>query len=72
MCKKSKYRTQIYKYIKDEENEYKCDQTITRSKNYCPCECCDGYLPIVINDNVPEELLGYVFTKNFESNIMFV
>lgn len=49
----------LYKYIKDEENKYKC-------------ECCDGFLPIVINDNVPNELLSYVFAKNYESNIMFV
>jgi hypothetical protein len=53
----------IYNYIKYQVNDYNYEQQIIRKENYCPCECCDGFLPIILIDNIPNNLLCYVILK---------
>ena len=52
----------IYNYIKCQVNDYHYEQQIINSVSYCPCECCDGFLPIILIDNIPNNLLCYVIT----------
>jgi len=53
----------IYNYIKYQVNDYNYEQQIIRKENYCPYECCDGFLPIILIDNIPNNLLCYVILK---------
>ena len=52
----------IYNYIKYQVNDYNYEKQIINSEHYCPCECCDGFLHIILIDNVPNNLLCYVIT----------
>ena len=54
----------IYNYIKYQVNDYNYEQQIINSESYCPCECCDGFLPIILIDNIPNNLLCYIITIN--------
>jgi hypothetical protein len=55
----------IRNYINDQVNDYNYEQQIINSISYCPYECCDGFLPITLIDNVPNELLCYVITRAY-------
>jgi hypothetical protein len=44
--KKSNNKKYIYYFIKQEINDYKCEQQLIHSANYCPCELCDGFSPL--------------------------
>lgn len=33
------------------------------SDSYCPYECCDGFLPIILIDNIENDLLFYVVVR---------
>ena len=54
----------IYNYVKYQVNDYHCEQQIINSASYCPCECCDGFLPIISIEYIPTHLLCYVTRKN--------
>jgi hypothetical protein len=63
--KNKKYNKQtnkksIYNYIIQEMNDYNYEQQIINRINYCPCECCDGFLPVIIIDNIPDDLMCYI------------
>jgi hypothetical protein len=60
---KKQNKTLICNYIKDQVNDYNYEQQINKSISYCPCECCDGFLPITLIDNIPNNLLCYVITR---------
>ncbi len=49
----------IYNYIKYEANDYDEEQRIITSDSYCPYECCDGFLPRNLIENIPKNLLCY-------------
>ena len=60
---KSKNKKLIYNYINQETGDYNYEQQIINRINYCPCECCDGFLPVIIIDNIPNDLMCYVITR---------
>jgi len=56
---KSKFKNKqlIHNYIIQEINDYNYEQQIINRINYCPCELCNGFLPVNIIDNVPDDLM---------------
>jgi hypothetical protein len=51
--------------IRKQLDEYNNEQRLIRSISYCPCICCDDdFLPITLPDDVPDELLCHVITRN--------
>ena len=60
---KSKNKKLIYNYINQEIDDYNYEQQIINRINYCPYECCDGFLPVIIIDNIPNDLLCYVISR---------
>ena len=58
--KKSKTKHLIYQDIKSQFHEYNYEQQIINSVSYCPYECCDGFLPVITIENIPNDLLCYV------------
>ena len=62
MKKKQKYKKLIYNYIIQEMDDYNYEQQIINRKNYCPCECCDVFLPVIIIDNIPNDLMCYIIS----------
>lgn len=61
---KQKNKKLIYNYIGYEIDEYKYEQQIINSINYCSCECCDGFLPIILIDDIDNDLLCYVISTS--------
>ncbi len=39
---------------------YNYEQQIINSINYCPYECCDGFLHVIIFDYISNDLMCYV------------
>ena len=62
---KKRYKKIIYKNIKYDLYDYNYEREIINRISYCNYECCDGFLPIVLIDNVPFELLCHVITKTY-------
>jgi hypothetical protein len=60
---KSKNKKLIYNYIIQEIDDYNYEQQIINRINYCPYECCDGFLPVIIIDYIPNDLMCYVISK---------
>jgi hypothetical protein len=60
---KSKNKKLIYNYINQEIDDYNYEQQIINRINYCPYECCDGFLPVIIIDNIPNDLMCYVISR---------
>jgi hypothetical protein len=60
---KPQHKKLIRNYINDQVNDYNYEQQIINRVSYCPYECCDGFLPITLIDNVPNNLLCYVITR---------
>ena len=60
---KSKNTKLIYNYINQEIDDYNYEQQIINRINYCPYECCDGFLPVIIIDNIPNDLMCYVISR---------
>ena len=61
---KSKNKKLIYNYIIQEIDDYNYEQQIINRINYCPCEFCDGFLPVIIIDYIPKDLMCYVIWEN--------
>ena len=59
---KSKNKKLIYNYIIQEIDDYNYEQQIINRINYCPCECYDGFLPVIIIDNIPNDLMCYIIS----------
>ncbi len=63
-----KYKTHKLKHklshIKNELENYNLEQEIMNRKNYCPYECCDGFLPIQIINNITNDLMHYIINSN--------
>lgn len=57
---KPKNKKLIYNYIIQEINDYNYEQQIINNINYCPCELCDGFLPVIIIDNIQDDLICYI------------
>jgi|LakMenEpi03Aug12_release.lakeMendotaPanAssembly.Ray.scaffolds.fasta_scaffold3051565_1 hypothetical protein len=57
---KRKSKLSIYNDIKCLISDYDLERQIINSKSYCPCEYCDGFLPVFLIDDVPNDLLNYV------------
>ena len=60
---KSKNKKLIYNYIIQEIDDYNYEQQMINRINYCPYECCDGFLPVIIIDYIPNDLMCYVISK---------
>ena len=60
---KSNNKKLIYNYIIQEIYDYNYERQITNRINYCPCEWCDGFLPVIIIDYIPNDLMSYVISK---------
>jgi len=58
--KKYKQNKHLIYNIRCQVKEYNCEQQIINSDSYCPFECCDGFLPVIIIENIPNDLLCYV------------
>ena len=50
----------IYNYVRSQVQEYDDEQRIITRDSYCPYECCDGFLPVILIENIPNHLLCYV------------
>lgn len=59
---KPKNKKLIYNYIIQEMDDYNYEQQIINRINYCPYECCDGFLPVIIIDNIPNDLMCYIIS----------
>ena len=59
---KPKNKKLIYNYIIQEMDDYNYEQQIINRINYCSCECCDGFLPVIIIDNIPNDLMCYIIS----------
>ena len=56
---KSKNKKLIYNYIIQEIDDYNYEQQIINRINYW----CDGFLPVIIIDYIPNDLMCYVISK---------
>ena len=58
-----KYKKQnknlIYNDVQSQVHDYDDEQRIITRDSYCPCECCDGFLPVILIENIPNHLLCY-------------
>ena len=59
---KPKNKKLIYNYIIQETDDYNYQQQIINRINYCPYECCDGFLSVIIIDNIPNDLMCYIIS----------
>ena len=59
---KSKNKKLMCNYINQEIDDFNCEQQIINRIGYCPYECCDGFLPVIIFDNIPNNLMCYVIS----------
>jgi hypothetical protein len=58
--KKQTNKRLMYNDVKYQVKDYKSEQELLNRENYCPYECCDGFLPVFEIDNISDDLKCYV------------
>ena len=50
--------------IAKQTEDFMHERYIVTTPGYCPGECCDGYMPVVLRDDVSDNLMCYVVVRD--------